>query len=668
MAISPAIPMPPKKSILERLPGKLPTSSIPANVDVEFVAKSMVDRFPALTKDCFTDDAMWRDSYAMTGTFRTFYFNATVAQQWLLLREQRQITSREYIPGSSKIIPFGPESAYLECQLKFTTSNPVTECSAFFSMVPSPTMDGGWKIWILRTVLEQLPGHGNVDVLEPRTPLLADNGASSELLSDRGSNGSSTFVNGNGSDAHATGLEDVYVNGHTSQQTNGTTVEHVESINDMAEQQSIHHFQAVIIGGGQAGLSTGGRLRALGVSYVVIEKNEQVGDAWRLRYESARLHTVREYSHLPFDRTFGPSYPEYLGKEDLAKGHLEWARKFGINIWLSSTVTSGDWDQETGLYTLTVRRKGTSTPTVITAKHVVIATGAGSQTPIMPLLANRDKFRGQVLHSADYKSAEQWRHKAGIVLGTANTAHDVADDMYEAGMSVTMVQRSRTFVLPVEYIQDRYHKLYNSKLSTETSDRIMFTNPVSIARLTSANAFHAMARAQPERWEALERVGFKVDPYGDIQDAINVRLGGHYIDVGTSAKIAKGWIKVKSDALAVSFYEDGLEFADGTRMRADVVVFATGFVGNLRNHVEQIFGKEVGDRAGDCFGLNEEGEILGAFKPVQQRGLWYIGGALGHARWYSRFLALSIKADQLGTPLPVYEDCKHRLVDEWCEV
>lgn len=35
-------------------------------------------------------------------------------------------------------------------------------------------------------------------------------------------------------------------------------------------------------------------------------------------------------AHLPFDRTFGPSYPEYLGKEDLAKGHREWAGKFGI--------------------------------------------------------------------------------------------------------------------------------------------------------------------------------------------------------------------------------------------------------------------------------------------------------------------------------------------------
>jgi hypothetical protein len=61
-----------------------------------------------------------------------------------------------------------------------------------------------------------------------------------------------------------------------------------------------------------------------------------------------------------------------------------------------------------------------------------------------------------------------------------------------------------------------------------------------------------------------------------------------------------------------------LAFSDGTEIKADVIVFATGFLGNLRQHVERLLGKDVADRAGDCFGLNEEGEILGAFKPVKR--------------------------------------------------
>jgi hypothetical protein len=84
--------------------------------------------------------------------------------------------------------------------------------------------------------------------------------------------------------------------------------------------------------------------------------------------------------------------------------------------------------------------------------------------------------------------------------------------------------------------------LYNDKIPTELSDRLMFTNPVAVSRLSSAKVFHAMARNEPERYKALEQAGFKVDPFGDIQHAINIRLGGHYIDVGTSAKIGKGLV------------------------------------------------------------------------------------------------------------------------------
>lgn len=72
---------------------------------------------------------------------------------------------------------------------------------------------------------------------------------------------------------------------------------------------------------------------------------------------------------------------------------------------------------------------------------------------------------------------------------------------------------------------------------------------------------------------------------------------------------------MKSDAMPVRYGERSLIFSDGTEIQADVIVFTTGFVGNLRQHVASILGPEVAARSEDCFGLNEEGEILGAFKP-----------------------------------------------------
>lgn len=73
---------------------------------------------------------------------------------------------------------------------------------------------------------------------------------------------------------------------------------------------------------------------------------------------------------------------------------------------------------------------------------------------------------------------------------------------------------------------------------------------------------------------------------------------------------------MKTGSLPVSYTDTGLLFADGSHLKADVLVFATGFLGNLRDIVRQMFGDKVADKAGDCWGVDDEGEIKGAFKPL----------------------------------------------------
>lgn len=66
----------------------------------------------------------------------------------------------------------------------------------------------------------------------------------------------------------------------------------------------------------------------------------------------------------------------------------------------------------------------------------------------------------------------------------------------------------------------------------------------------------------------------------------------------------------------MSYTDTGILFSDGSHLKADALVFATGFVGNLCDIVRQMFGDKVADRAGDCWGVDDEGEIKGAFKPL----------------------------------------------------
>lgn len=72
---------------------------------------------------------------------------------------------------------------------------------------------------------------------------------------------------------------------------------------------------------------------------------------------------------------------------------------------------------------------------------------------------------------------------------------------------------------------------------------------------------------------------------------------------------------MKSDSLPVKWVEDGLLFEDGEILKADVVVFATGFDNNLKNQVSQLFGKETAEKMGDWCGCDKEGEMRGAYRP-----------------------------------------------------
>lgn len=84
--------------------------------------------------------------------------------------------------------------------------------------------------------------------------------------------------------------------------------------------------------------------------------------------------------------------------------------------------------------------------------------------------------------------------------------------------------------------------LYNEESHVELSDRKQFSAPAVVTRLRSSKTLHAKTRADPERFDALERVGFKVDRFGDFFRHVNERQGGHYVDVGASAKIAQGLV------------------------------------------------------------------------------------------------------------------------------
>lgn len=91
------------------------------------------------------------------------------------------------------------------------------------------------------------------------------------------------------------------------------------------------HFDAVICGGGQAGLCMLGRLKAGGVhNCIALETYDSIGGNWQDRYDSVKLHTSKDISQLPFGKVFPPEDPYYLGKKHIVKGYEVFCEQFGL--------------------------------------------------------------------------------------------------------------------------------------------------------------------------------------------------------------------------------------------------------------------------------------------------------------------------------------------------
>jgi hypothetical protein len=204
--------------------------------------------------------------------------------------------------------------------------------------------------------------------------------------------------------------------------------------------------EVLIVGAGQAGLALGARLGQIGVDTLIVEANERVGDNWRNRYESLALHNETWSNHLPY-LPFPESWPTFLPKDKLA-GWLEaYAEFMELNVWTSTRLVEAVYDSGAKVWRARLRAADGAERT-ITATHLVMATGSVAGAPLVPKLPGLADFAGQVMHSSEFTSGRAYAGQRAIVLGTGNSGHDVAQDLYGNGAAaVTVVQRGSTCVV-----------------------------------------------------------------------------------------------------------------------------------------------------------------------------------------------------------------------------
>ncbi|GAK12455.1 NAD(P)/FAD-dependent oxidoreductase [Geomicrobium sp. JCM 19039] len=177
-------------------------------------------------------------------------------------------------------------------------------------------------------------------------------------------------------------------------------------------------FQTIIIGGGQAGLAMGYALKDQGVSILIIDENDAIGAAWKMRYESLTLFTPKKYSQL-FDFPLKGNPNAYPSKDEIVDYLNDFQRNYELPVLLQQKVIHVNKEKD-GLYsvhTLTSSYKAT---------HLVVATGA-FQRPFTPEI--HDHSVEQMLHASTYKNPKQIQGNKVLIVGAGNSGVQIASEL-----------------------------------------------------------------------------------------------------------------------------------------------------------------------------------------------------------------------------------------------
>ncbi|WP_236243035.1 NAD(P)/FAD-dependent oxidoreductase [Streptomyces sp. CC228A] len=311
-----------------------------------------------------------------------------------------------------------------------------------------------------------------------------------------------------------------------------------------------------VVGGGPGGLAVAAALRRRGVRAVVLERAQELGASWRRHHDRLRLHTTRRMSSLPglpMPRSFG----RWVARDDLVRYLERYARVhdleivYGVEVSrLERTGADGGGPGAWVLHATGGRR--------LTSRAVVVATG-GDSAPLLPDWPGAGGWPGELLHAAAYRNPAPYRGKDVLVVGAGNSGAEIAVDLAEGGAA-------------------------RVRLAVRTAPHIMRRSVAG----WPAQATGILVRRLPA-WPAdpllrlLERATVPdLAPYGlpraTTGPCTRIRRDGALPvhDTGLVEAVRQGL--VEPVAALESFTGDGeVALSDGTRLRPDTVIAATGY-------------------------------------------------------------------------------------------
>ncbi|MBX3532169.1 MAG: NAD(P)-binding domain-containing protein [Rhizobiaceae bacterium] len=177
----------------------------------------------------------------------------------------------------------------------------------------------------------------------------------------------------------------------------------------------------LVVGAGQAGLAAGYHLRSSGLTYLIVDANQRIGDSWRRRYRSLTLFTPRQFSSLP-DLPMPGNREQYPTRDEFADYLESYATACRLPIRIGARV-SRLRRQRDGRF-----EAAFADGSVATARAVIIATG-GFQLPLVPEVARGFSDEVTQITAESYRDPSQIADGRVLVVGDGASGRDIAAEL-----------------------------------------------------------------------------------------------------------------------------------------------------------------------------------------------------------------------------------------------
>jgi dimethylaniline monooxygenase (N-oxide forming) len=392
--------------------------------------------------------------------------------------------------------------------------------------------------------------------------------------------------------------------------------------------------RAAVIGAGSSGIAATKALHERGLDVGCFESSDRVGGNWvfgnkngmSAAYQGLHINTSRErmeYSDFPMPKSF-PDYPHHT---HIARYFDDYVDHFGFRdrirfdcpIARAQRLPGGGWE--------------------LTTAHgdahrydALLVANGHHWNPRMPEPAfpGHDTTRIEQLHAHGYTTEEQLRGKRVVVLGMGNSAMDIAVESSYVAEATYLAARRGAWITPKYLFGKPADQLKNDP-------RVPFR-----LRRALIEKIIVSQVGRPEQY-GLPRPDHR---FGEAHPTVSGRI----LD-----RIGHGTVTPKPNIARL--HEHEIEFTDGSRVAADIVVYCTGYkitfpffdeglISAPDNHIElfrRVFAPDFDDLA--FIGLLQP---LGAIMPLAEaQGQWVADYLKGEYRLPGRAALLAdIRRDQ----------------------